>query len=66
MSPERKTARISMRLPAALVARADFIVRNNNGNPRNRSEALQIALEEWLPKQEQRLETLGVLAKKAR
>lgn len=65
MTPERKIM-VSVRLPAALVARADFIVRNTDGDIKNRSAALRAALEEWLPKQEQRLETLGVLSKKVR
>lgn len=55
-----------MRLPAALVARADFVARNTDGEAKNRSAVLQAALEEWLPKQEQRLEVLGILSKKAR
>lgn len=66
MGTERKTTMISARLPAALVTRADYIVRNNEGHPKNRSEAVQIALEAWLPGQEHRLEQLGVLPKKAR
>jgi len=66
MAPERKTVMISARLPASLVARADFIARNTDGDIKNRSVALQAALEAWLPEQELRLEKLGVLPKKAR
>jgi Arc/MetJ-type ribon-helix-helix transcriptional regulator len=57
---------ISARLPAALVARLDFVVRNNDGDVRSRSEALQTAVEGWLPAREERLVQLGILPKKAR
>lgn len=67
MASECKSARISARLPASLVARADYVARNNDGAIKNRSGALQAALETWLPGQEKRLEELGVLIpKKAR
>lgn len=66
MPTERKTARISARLPATLVARADFVTRNTDGDIDNRSRALQAALETWLPGQEAKLEQLGVLPKKTR
>jgi metal-responsive CopG/Arc/MetJ family transcriptional regulator len=66
MATERKTM-VSARLPAALVARVDFVARNiDNDDVKNRSVAIEIALQEWLPKQEQRLEQLGILPKKAR
>lgn len=66
MATERKTM-VSARLPAALVARVDFVARNiDSEHVKNRSVAIEIALQEWLPKQEQRLEQLGVLPKKAR
>lgn len=65
MTIERKTVMVSARLPAALVARADFVARNTDGDIKNRSAALQAALEEWLPEQEQRLVELGVITKKA-
>lgn len=63
---DKKSIMVSLRLPALLVARADFVARNTDGEAKNRSIALRIALEEWLPKQEQRLEQLGVLPKKVR
>ncbi len=67
MPVERKTRMISVRLPAALVARADFVARNTDGEIKNRSLAVLAALEDWLPKQEQRLEQLlGTPLKKAR
>jgi Arc/MetJ-type ribon-helix-helix transcriptional regulator len=56
MPPERKTAMVSVRLPASLVARVDFVVKNTDGDLKNRSVALQAALETWLPGQEQLLE----------
>lgn len=66
MTPERKVM-ISVRLPAALVARVDFIARNIDGDTiKNRSTALCAAVETWLPAQEERLQVLGVLPKKAR
>lgn len=65
MSTERKTM-ISARLPAALVARVDFVHRNLDTAPDNRSLAIQHALEAWLPAQEQRLVELGIIPKKAR
>lgn len=58
---------ISARLPAAVVTRVDFIVRNvDNEAVKNRSAALLAALEAWLPGQEDRLRELGILAKKTR
>ncbi len=66
MTPERKNIMVSVRLPAALVARADFVARNTDGDIKSRSAALHAALEGWLPGQESRLMELGVLAKKTR
>ena len=67
MKPERKTTMLSARVPPALVARVDFIVRNTTPDQvKNRSVAVQIALEAWLPGEEQKLEDLGVIPKKAR
>lgn len=66
MTPERKDKRVDARLPTALVARVDYVVRNTEGEIKNRSSALRVALESWLPGQEQRLEQLGILPKKAR
>jgi hypothetical protein len=66
MALERKTM-VSVRLPAALVARVDFIARNTDSETvKNRSTALHAAVDAWLPAQEDRLRELGVLAKKAR
>jgi Arc/MetJ-type ribon-helix-helix transcriptional regulator len=63
---EKKTM-ISARLPAPLIARMDFVARNIDGDTvRNRSTAVQAAIEAWLPSQERRLEELGLLTKKAR
>lgn len=67
MTPERKSTMISARVPAAVVSRVDFVVRNiDNDTVNNRSAAVLAALEAWLPAQEQRLEELGILTKKAR
>ncbi len=45
MTPERKTVMVSVRLPATLVARADFVTRNTDGEIKNRSAALYAALD---------------------
>lgn len=67
MGSERKTVMISGRLPAALVERVDYVVRNIDSDTiKNRSTALREALEAWLPGREDRLRELGILAKKAR
>lgn len=67
MTLERKTKRIDARMPPALIARVDFVVRNiNNEAVRNRSAAFLAALEAWIPGQEDKLRELGILAKKAR
>lgn len=61
MSPERKSVMISARVPSSLVERADFVARNiDNDTVKNRSAAVQAALESWLPEQEERLVKLGV------
>jgi hypothetical protein len=65
MGSERKTAMVSVRMPETLVARADFVANNLTTAPRNRSLLLTAALEAWLPSQEQELERLGVIPKKA-
>ena len=49
MATERKTVMISARLPADLVARADYVVANTEGPVKNRSTAVMAALEGWLP-----------------
>lgn len=61
MPAERKTARVNARLPAALTARLDFVV-NNTETPgvTNRSSAIERAITEWLPNEEQKLKTLGL------
>lgn len=67
MTPERKSTMVSARVPAAVISRVDFVVRNIDSDAvRNRSAALLAALEAWLPGQERRLEELGILAKKTR
>lgn len=69
MSDERKrSTMISARLPTDLVARLDFVVRNTNpDHVKNRSTAVRVALEEWLPTEERALEKLGItVPKKAR
>jgi hypothetical protein len=66
MDEERKSIMISARLPVELVARADFIVRNTDGDLKNRSVVLVTALKAWLPGQEKKLEDLGVIPKKVR
>lgn len=66
MGTERKNTMVSARLPETLVERVDFIVRNVDTHPYNRSAAVQLALEAWLPAQEQRLTELGILQKKTR
>ena len=67
MPQERKTAMISVRLSSAMLTRLDFVA-NNTDTPgvKNRSTAVERALEAWLPGQEQRLVDLGVITKKAR
>jgi hypothetical protein len=58
---------ISVRLPAALVARVDFVARNIDSEVvKNRSTALHAAVEAWLPTQEERLVVLGIIPKKVR
>jgi hypothetical protein len=59
MAKERKTARVSARLPASLVDRADFVARND-ATVRNRNTAIERALADWLPKREQGLIQLGL------
>jgi hypothetical protein len=67
MTPERKDHRLNARVPAALVTRMDFIIRNTSGEEtKNRSGALLAALEFWLLAQEDELRTLGVIPKKTR
>jgi metal-responsive CopG/Arc/MetJ family transcriptional regulator len=52
---------VSVRLPAALVERIDFVTRNIDGPaPANRSEAILQAVEAWLPAREKRLRELGL------
>lgn len=63
MTPKSKM--VSSRLPANLVERVDFVVRNSEPEEvKNRSTAVASALQAWLPGQEERLRRLGVLAKK--
>lgn len=63
MDDERKATMISARLPAALVARLDYVTRNIDSDTiKNRSAGVREALEAWLPKCEDRLRELGVMA----
>jgi hypothetical protein len=67
MSIERKDVRLNARVPASVVTRLDYVVRNTeNRAVRNRSTGLLVALEAWLIDQEERLRVLGVLPKKSR
>lgn len=67
MVPERKSTRIIARVPAGLLARVDFVVRNTESKTvKNRSAAVVTALETWLAGWERELEQLGVLPKKTR
>ena len=68
MARERKIQMISLRLPASLVARLDYVARNTDAEDvKNRSTAVQLAIESWLPGQEKRVEELiGPPPKKAR
>lgn len=67
MTPERKSTMVSARLPRELVARVDFVVRNSEPETvKNRSTALEMAVLAWLPNEEERLRSLGVLSKKVR
>lgn len=66
MMPERKTM-VSVRLPAVMVARLDFVARNTDAaGILNRSQALHAAIEAWLPGAEDRLVKLGIIEKKTR
>jgi hypothetical protein len=65
MEHERKDVMVSARVPAATVARVDFVTRNIDSEVvKNRSTALLAALEAWLPGQEDRLRELGILPRK--
>lgn len=67
MSEERKNRRINARVPDALLARVDFVVRNLDSTAvKNRSTAFLAAIEAWLLTQEEQLEKLGISSKKAR
>jgi len=58
---------VSVRLPVALVARVDFVVRNSEPEMvKNRTAAVASALVAWLPLEETRLQNLGVIPKKTR
>ena len=58
---------VSVRLPVALVARVDFVVRNSEPEMvKNRTAAVASALIAWLPNEETRLQNLGVIPKKTR
>jgi metal-responsive CopG/Arc/MetJ family transcriptional regulator len=67
MGTERKSIMISTRVPAELLARVDYVVRNSEPETvKNRSTAVLAALLTWLPNEETRLTNLGVLQKKTR
>jgi metal-responsive CopG/Arc/MetJ family transcriptional regulator len=67
MPPERKTVMVSLRLPANLVERLDYVTRNNARDIRSRSEAIHCAVVAWLSVEEPKLVHLGLtLPKKAR
>jgi Arc/MetJ-type ribon-helix-helix transcriptional regulator len=67
MMLERKSTMVSARVPKDLVSRVDFVARNIDSDViKNRSAAVQAALEAWLPGQEDRLRDLGILPKKIR
>lgn len=65
MGKERKDTRVVARLPGSLVARVDFVHRNTDLPIKNRSQAIQKAIETWLPEQEKRLVSLGLTPPKA-
>jgi len=66
MPAELKATMFSARVPASLVARVDFVVRNNPPEiVKNRSVAVQLALEAWCRDEEKKLQALGVIPKKA-
>lgn len=61
----QKNQMVSVRLPAQLVARVDFVVRNSEPDVvKNRTSAVHAALLGWLPGEETRLEVLGIIPKK--
>lgn len=67
MTSKHKLTRVSARLPADLMARVDFVVRNSDPEiVKNRSAALSMALAIWLPNEETRLVNLGIIPKKVR
>lgn len=60
-----KSKMVSSRLPASLVERVDFVVRNSEPEEvKNRSTAVADALHNWLPGQEERLRKLGLTVPK--
>lgn len=64
---DRKSIMFSARLPTALAARMDFVVRNTEGPETNRSKVLIAALESWLPGRETDIgKRLGTEPKKTR
>ncbi len=67
MATERKSTMISARLPAALVARVDYVTRNTEGHETNRSKVILAALDDWLPARETEIgNRLGTTPKKPR
>lgn len=61
MIKNAKTMMVSARLPAALIDRVDFAVRNvDSRTVKNRSDAISEALSQWVAAQDRELERLGV------
>jgi Arc/MetJ-type ribon-helix-helix transcriptional regulator len=59
MSRARKTM-ISVRLPASLIDRLDYAVRNTDESQATRSSQIQEAIELWLRSREEQLRKLGL------
>lgn len=67
MSTERKDVMVSARLAKSTVERLDFIARNtDDARVKNRSTAVEAAIESQLIVWEDRLKELGVIPKKTR
>jgi hypothetical protein len=65
MGTERKSIMFSVRVPTALAARLDYVMRNLDvEGVTNRSTAVCAAMNGWLAEQERKLVELGVLTKK--
>lgn len=52
---------VTVRLPPDVLDRVDFIARNTDKETiAHRSDAIRVAIEEWLPKEEKHLMGLGI------